>query len=263
MIQVILFLLITQGQNSDFLRLPVFSRPSALGSAYTSVSDDAAAIFYNPAGINSTQTSINLTEWLMDTRFSAIASSYKIKKFISVGIGIYYFSYGSIDRYDENGERLGSFSPYDIMTALSLTKTIGQCISFGISGKVFSQNIFETKNTSFEGDVGVKFTFPHLTIGENIKNFLNPNNSYANLGFSLQPIKNLLMTAELFHFTNLELRAGVEYEILPMIFRMGINNQKLCFGIGYKQKNFSFDYAAINFPDLGLIHEFSIGLGIK
>ncbi len=25
----------------------------------------------------------------------------------------------------------------------------------------------------------------------------------------------------------------------------------------------SFDYAAINFPTLGLIHEFSIGLGIK
>lgn len=264
MMQIILLLFVTQTQNPDFLRIPVFARPTALGSAYTSVSDDPAAIFFNPAGVNSSQTGVNLTEWLVDTRFAALASYHRFKNTWLVGIGFNYFSYGSIDQYDEGENLIGRFSPYSYLAIITVAKPIIKNLSLGISGKFFSEKIFETKNSSWAGDIGVKFSQSLFNIGADLKNFSGTNKSFIQeIGFSLKPIKNLLACVDLSHYTKFILRAGIEYKVTPIFLRLGLNDSKPTFGIGYTQKSFSFDYAAINFPDLGLVHEFSIGLGTK
>jgi hypothetical protein len=264
MIPIILFILSVQGQNPDFLRIPVFARPTAIGSAYTSVSDDAAAIFYNPAGINSAQTSVNLTEWLLETRFAALASYYRFKNAFLIGIGFYYFSYGTIDQYDENENLIGNFSPYSYVAIITMAKPIIDNLSIGISGKFFSEKILETENKSWAGDIGVKFSQSLFNVGADIKNFSGTNRSFIKeIGFSLKPIKSLLACVDLSHYTKFTLRAGIEYKVTPVSFRLGLNDSKPTFGIGYTHKSFSFDYAAIDFPNLGLVHEFSIGLGIK
>ena len=264
MIPIILLFFVAQAQNPDFLRIPVFARPTAMGSAYTSISDDAVAIFYNPASINSTQTCINLTEWLFDTRFASLASCYHFKNTISVGIGFYYFSYGLIDQYDDNENLIGNFSPYGFQTIITAAKPIIENLSFGLSGKFFSEKILETKNNSWAADIGIKFSQPFFSIGADVKNFSGTNRSFIkDIGFSAKPADYVLISADLSHYNKFAFRAGLEYKISPMTFRLGMNQTKPCFGIGYTRKSFSFDYAAISFNDLGIIHEFSISLGKK
>uniref|UniRef100_A0A7C6EAY7 PorV/PorQ family protein n=1 Tax=candidate division WOR-3 bacterium TaxID=2052148 RepID=A0A7C6EAY7_UNCW3 len=264
MISILLLFIFNQSPEPAFLRIPVFARPAGLGGSYVSLSDDAAAIFYNPAGINSSQTGINFTEWLFDTRFTALASYYRFKNTVAVGIGFYYLSYGRIEQYDENEILIGDFSPYSYVAIISLAKPITKNLSLGISGKFLSEKIYKTTNNGWAGDIGLKFSHSLFSIGTDFKNFSKTTQSFIKeLGFSITPVKSLLVCLDFAHYTKLTLRTGFEYKIMPLAFRFGLNDTKPTFGVGYIQKSFSFDYAFINFPDLGLIHEFSLSLGVK
>ncbi len=239
MIQIILLLFITQTHNPDFLRVPVFARPTALGSAYTSVSDDAAAIFYNPAGLNTPQIYVNLTEWLLDTRFAALASCCRIKNTISVGIGFYYFAYGAIDQYDEYENLNGNFSPYSYVAVIGIAKPLIKNLTLGIAGKLFTEKIFRTGYTNWASDIGMKFSHSFFNVGANFKNFSGTEKSFIKeIGISLQPIKNFLACLDLSYYKKLILRAGVEYKITSLSCRIGLNDSKPTFGIGYQHTFF-------------------------
>jgi hypothetical protein len=61
----------------DFLDVCVGARPAAMGEAYTVISDDANAIFHNPAGIAQMEAkkfdlTVSRTEWFADIAYNAV-----------------------------------------------------------------------------------------------------------------------------------------------------------------------------------------------
>ena len=62
--------------GAQFLKIGVSARATAMGSAYTAVSDNAEALYWNPAGIVSvrgSQLNINHVQWPADVKVSSIA----------------------------------------------------------------------------------------------------------------------------------------------------------------------------------------------
>jgi hypothetical protein len=84
----------------NFLRVEQGARPVALGGAFTSIADDANAIFYNPAGltqISSVGYAVSYADWLVGSKFFSGAFSYTG----SLGtLGFSYIQFG-IEEFEE------------------------------------------------------------------------------------------------------------------------------------------------------------------
>ena len=79
-----------------FLEIGVGARATALGNAYTAVSDDPATIFWNPAGLSwveGRQISFNHADWLADTDFENVSFVIPINTNNAIGMYFTYLNY--------------------------------------------------------------------------------------------------------------------------------------------------------------------------
>ena len=94
------------------------TRSMALGGRSPALlSRDASALFSNAALLNSQMhrtVSISYLNHLAGISSGSIAYSTTLDSLTSVGIGVRYLSFGSIDRADELGNRNGTFSATDL-----------------------------------------------------------------------------------------------------------------------------------------------------
>jgi hypothetical protein len=91
-----------QGQNpnlgtagAQFLKIPVSARAAALGGAYTAMAQDAAAIFWNPAGvarIEANSAHFSYMRWFDMFDVSAASYVHNLGTFGNLGIGVMVFS---------------------------------------------------------------------------------------------------------------------------------------------------------------------------
>lgn len=79
----------------NFLKVGQSARAVGMGEAYTTISDDINAIFYNPAGlthIKHVEYMFSYTRWLVDSKFFASAIGVNIGNSFVVGISVVRFS---------------------------------------------------------------------------------------------------------------------------------------------------------------------------
>ena len=122
-------LLIGQSVDSglDFLKLGVGGRACAMGEAFTAISDDGSASYWNPAGLGNIGKStlhFTHTEWVMDSRFEYISGVIPFN-FGVISSHITYLTSGEIEGRNEYGEET---SPYD-NTYMSLGASYGKEIT--------------------------------------------------------------------------------------------------------------------------------------
>jgi hypothetical protein len=143
-----------------FLKLGIGVRPVAMGNAFTALSDDGNAIFWNPAGlgvISSYYISGMAMSHLDFIQYYNLASSiYLGKNAGSLGIGICYLT-AKDTRRDESGEESGEFRNSDMLLNVGYGKTLGRKkqIAFGASGKVVRSQLESESAYGFLGDLGV------------------------------------------------------------------------------------------------------------
>lgn len=87
-------------------------------------------------------------------------------------------------------------------------------------------------------------------------------------GFSYRPSKELMINLEVEKDLDFDevIKAGIEYQLIENVFlRTGISTEPFAssFGIGFRPKNFQFDYAYSNDSNLGSIHDLSISYSFK
>jgi hypothetical protein len=215
-----------------FVKLGIGVRPVAMGGAFSALSDDGNAIFWNPSGlgiINSYYVSgmamNHLTFWDYYNLTSAIPIG---RKSGALGIGISYLT-AEDEEYTERGEPGELFRNSDMLLNVGYGRAIDRkkVIAVGGAVSVVRSQLYEYSAYGVLADVGIILhPYKYLYLGTVLKNIGSPR-----------------------RFVEL-------WEYPPVNFRQGI---ALKIPFGESHYALSFDYSV--YPDVRTT--FSIGTELK
>ncbi|RPI16272.1 MAG: type IX secretion system protein PorQ [Ignavibacteriae bacterium] len=166
----------------DFLRVDPSARASALAGAFDTYTEDPNVIFYNPAGLSTSDQkmlSAAFGKYLLDIKFGAASYAQKYKDIGWFGVGVKFFDYGSFDYADPNGVTNGTFRANDILFTAGYSNFIYDKINYGINLKFIYSSIAEYKSTALAADIG----FLYMLHDEQ----MNFSLSVLNLGAQINP----------------------------------------------------------------------------
>jgi hypothetical protein len=271
--RLFLILLILSGGSvsAQFVNTDVGARQTALSGAFTSLSDNSLAMFYNPAGLGQMKdrefSSFFSPAPLGMTDMSTAALTYaEPTKFGTFGAA--FKTYG-FDLYRENN------------FIVSYGNNHKNRIFYGINLNLYNLKIQNYGTaTSFGVDIGAmaylaKFLqwgfFGKNITGSNIGDAKEPIAQVYRTGITYQPLDYLRIIAEIEKDIKfpVSVRGGVEYSVIDYLdLRAGVGSQPSDFsaGIGINYNIFTFDYALYHHEDLGYTHMGSVSVnfgGIK
>ena len=190
----------------QFLKVDVSARSAAMGGASTIASNNASAMFSNPAGLALMSLDFDVfagrTQWIADISYNAVGVAKSLGNWGNVGINTIFAEYGDIigtrvaateQGFEETGMLdVGAYA-IGVTYAKSLTN------KFSVGGQIkytyqhLSQNILteggeahENKVSGFAYDFGTIFYpgFKSFRIGMSIRNF-SPQFKYEEYAFEL------------------------------------------------------------------------------
>ncbi len=144
---------------ATFLKIGVGARAAAMGEAFISVSGDASAMYWNPAGM--TQLS-NLSiyfshlQYVADITHQYIGLVKKLSSSDAIGISIIALNSGEM-KVTTEVQPFGTgqtFTFTDLMVGLSYARQLTDKFSAGITAKVIREDLATVNFTGFLVDVG-------------------------------------------------------------------------------------------------------------
>jgi flagellar motor protein MotB len=180
--------------SANFLQVGTGARAAAMADSFTALSDDATAVFWNPAGIyqaDGTQLSLTHSQWLQNVNFETIALSQNLGEAGGLGLG---FSTLGLQSFlstleDSSGNFAGtgvavSAGDWNLIAGYSniLSRFVpGSAFDrtlVGVAVNLVGQNEAGPTGTAFSFNAGVIQLFPrdHFTLGLDV----------VNLGTSIQ-----------------------------------------------------------------------------
>lgn len=144
-----------------FLKLGVGARPVALGEAYTAVSDDANAMFWNPAGLgmmNQVDASVMIMDIYNAVTYGSGAVVFPVQRRGRVSMGLAgSYLYATDTFRNELGENQGTFRVSDALGVVGMGWKVERYLSLGINAKFVASAIGDQYHAySVLGDLGVK-----------------------------------------------------------------------------------------------------------
>ncbi len=283
---------------AQFLDLPVGARAAAMGGAAAAISDDATALYWNPADIASVE---RRTISLMHNAY--IASSYQDyigyvqngEQWGVFGISLDYFSAGAITQLDDSGNALGNYFPYDMALSFGYARKASGLEalsalngwSFGAAAKLVDSKVLASASAGAL-DVGFR-TRPYLdgrvwfaacanNLGGDTMQFESAQDKLpmsARIGAAYAPAKLWLLSAD-FVAPRADRPYGAvgteywfaEHEGWRLAARAGFSSQQLgsvdglagvSMGFGLGVRGWSVDYAFAPVGGLGQAHRLSLG----
>jgi len=274
--------------SAQFLKFPTGARETALGGAVTALSGDAGALAWNPAGLADVKKNNALLSHSIGVEKTASSQGYYAHRTEqgTWGVGVSYFSPGTLDQTNFNGQTTGNFSPADWAGFLGYAHKWGNG-SFGVAGKYIQSKIIASDSTLAldAGFLSPKFLGDRWQWGTALKNLggdlkvgptANPLPLTLATGLSFSILKGLTALADLdFPRDNTPITSiGFEGEIVPateweLAYRAGWNSgvsrdlggfAGLSTGLGLAHNGWTVDYAFSPLGDLGDTHRFSLSL---
>jgi opacity protein-like surface antigen len=210
----------------QFLKIEPSARAAAMGNAFTSLSGEVSAIFFNPASLGRLQNSdVQFTHnnWIADIAYNYANASINLGEIGSFALQVISLNSGEIDvRTVEQplgtGER---YSVSDFAIGIGYGLMLTDRVSVGIVINYFQENIWHSSLEDFAMNFGVQYQVEKngLTLGASVSNF-GPRASYNGrdlyINYDFNPEKygdNNQIPAEL----------RTEAYQLPTIFRAGIS----------------------------------------
>lgn len=262
--------------TAQFLKIGVGGRAAALGETFVAISDDASALYWNPAGLaqfKSNQVIFSHNIWLVDINHDFLGAVYHLDSENTFGISLISLSMDKMPVTTEfapfgNGEYFG-FS--DVALSLSYARKMTEQFSFGGTVKYIEETLDKLKMRGVMIDIG---TYYRTGLGSTrfavtVSNFgaeLAPDGevvlvgkrkksdwqSFApptifRIGFAFEPYQNeehsVTTSIQLNHpnDNSENVSLGVEYSWNRMLFLRG------GYKINVKEQNYSFG-AGINVP---------------
>lgn len=276
-------------RTAQFLKLPVGAKAIGMGEAHTAVANDANAIYYNVAGLNSLEkksAEYMFSKYVEETSYHWVAFAMPISETIgSAGIGFQYFSAGSIDETDIRASKTGTFTPSDLAVNLAYARSLME-IPLGLNLKIVNSKIKESA-TTVAVDLGAKYDKlmeGKLNLGFAVQN-LGGSLKYETessklpilikLGSGYKPMENWVAALDIIfpEDNSPQFALGTDYmykiqEDMNISGRLGYNSRGrkvdgfngVTVGVGFGFQLVSLDYAWMPLGDLGQTHRVSVGV---
>jgi len=281
--------------GASFLKVPLGARTQGMGEAYTALSGDGHALFWNPAGLAELRKQKRRTIHSGYARLlDEVAVGYMGATFPAMrgtlGAGLVYTSHGSMQQYNVLGDALGSFTPLDLAASLAYAQS-WEGVAAGFSLKAIHASLSDgISGNTVAVDVGVlwpsalQINEEPVDLGLLVQNFGFPINIngqkdslpfQASMGLAWHPHNRatLGVDARLPVDQNPYVVVGLElrYPLGPygmVALRGGYNRNHsrgvgglagLTAGGGFIAGGLSVDYAWVTFGDVGHTHRFSLG----
>lgn len=279
-----------EGSIFSILRIPAGAAASSAGNAAAAVSGNPQAIFINPAALSGSQDySLSTTQalWIESMHYGnyAVAGPLFNGYF---GLGVVRFSAGAIRRYDYQGLPVsGTYNPTDLSVTAGYSGDLNR-ISLGAAVKYLSSDIAGYTASALAADAGVLFRTEVVDLGIAVQN-LGTQVSYRDFKESLPVIYRggvsrkirinnsaLLFSAAAELLENLPMRygGGARLELSPgeavLSLSLGFQSDTagrgplapLTWGVGLRDENIGFDYAAAYYGELGMAHRVTVNYRI-
>jgi hypothetical protein len=161
----------------QFLKLGVDARAVGMAEAYTAVSDDISATYWNPAGLalgSDHQYMFNHTAWPADIMHEYVAAGLTTD-YGTFGLSISMLHMDDMDITTEEvfGPTGETFTCYDVAAGLTYSKRLTDQFSFGITGKYVHESLYDYDVNGAAVDVGTLFNtgWHNTVIGMAMRNF--------------------------------------------------------------------------------------------
>ncbi len=164
--------------GAQFLQIPIGARAEALGGAVVGLSDDASAVFWNPAGIvkvKNVQAHFSYMNWFNLFDMNAASIVYNSGDFGVLAASMIAFTTGKMEittEEDPNGTGR-FFDAGDLAIGITYAKYLTDRFSVGITAKYINQQIWNETANGFAFDIGTQYLidFQNLTIAMSMTNF--------------------------------------------------------------------------------------------
>lgn len=205
-IMILLFSRATYAQGEaavPFLLLAPDSRGGGIGESGTGLADNAAAIFWNPAGIaflTGTEFSVTHSNWLPQFKLDLFYDYLTYRQYFDEIAGsltgsITYMNYGEFNRTGPDGpEILGVFRSFDAALTVGYATKVTSDWGLGFNFRLIHSNLSDKPTASEQGsgvattvsfDIGTMWrpkSFYLPFIDENIGNQISIGMNLSNLG---------------------------------------------------------------------------------
>jgi len=271
-----------------FLKLGVGARAGGMGGAFSAISDDATATFWNPAGLtySRAQVAFTHTEWLQDITNEFLAITFPAFRG-TLGLSFYTNSVGGIERrLNPSEEPIGTVEANDVALGLSYATSISSSLKAGLTVKYLYEKIFIESAAGYAFDFGLilqPFSNP-LQLAVVAQNFGSMDKlrvesinlpKTVRLGisylFALDGIGGkVLLAADGVKVIETDFRGsfGAELQFKSQLavrvgYQTGLSRQAFGGGLGLKMNRYHLDYGFIPFDsNFGDTHRFSFALDL-
>ncbi len=186
----------------SFLRMEPSARAASLGGAFSAIyGDDVNTLFYNPALINEQMHrsfAVSFLNHVSDLRAGFLAYSYHAEGLGTLGFGMRYLSWGSIEKADALGNDLGSFSANDLAFTIGLSRLYTSQLYVGANIHSIISSVDSFRASALAADIGMIY---HSLDGQ-----FAFSASVNNVGVTLSSL-------------------GVSRDELPLDFRIGVSRR--------------------------------------
>ncbi len=133
-----------------FLRINPDARSGGMGDVGIAISADPNAIHFNASKLvfadKDLSIAANYTPWLRNLGLNDVYLAYltgykRLDKFQTIGVGLRYFSLGSIQYTGLQGESRGTGRPHEFELAAAYSRKLADNLSVGITGKFIYSNL--------------------------------------------------------------------------------------------------------------------------
>lgn len=163
---------------AQFLKIGVGPRATALAGSFTGLSDDATALFWNPAGaawLEQNQFAAVHTEWFANIDHDFLGLVVPVSGASTVGLSFTTLNVQEMEQTTiEEPEGTGIFfDVQDIAIGVSFARQMTDRFSFGLTTKFVRQSIFNESASTLAVDVGgmLRTGFKGMRLGIAMTNF--------------------------------------------------------------------------------------------
>ncbi len=277
--------------TANFLKLGVGARCEAMGEACSALTNDAGALYWNPAALTlipekEATLMVMHAPYLEPTYFDFAGYAQNAGTAGAFGLGMQYFTGGAITRTDTSGASLGNFTVYDLAISLGYAKSF-YGYSFGTTGK-YVESKLQTSAHAMAVDLGLltpayfhdrlRLAVVETNLGGRMtfdeQSFELPFNLKAGGALSLTPAWKAAFDVNFPIDNNPYATIGSEYvwtirRDWAMAGRIGYNGRGSgdieglsgpTAGLGLRLQSYSFDYAVVPMGALGMTHRISFSM---